>query len=209
MDLGDGLQKKQVDISPSVSSYSSWTSFDLSTDLTSLSSDCVSTPVTAPGGCHPYEYQHPKTCSAKVSSEVRTRVVVWRETSFLGNDELKGAGVGFSFHRKAVIYDFHSCPEYFHHYSDSQSFPLITGSDAQLCSATLGLLPKQQPSSGPFVAAHYCTLAWITALSPCAEMESTHRGLIAAHLSQVDSSRKDTLFPERAEVWEVILSVIT
>ncbi|KAM7365362.1 hypothetical protein PAMP_016295 [Pampus punctatissimus] len=33
-------------------------------------------------------------------------------------------------------------------------------------------------------------------------MESTHRGLIAAHLSQVESSRKDGLIPERAEVWE-------
>ncbi|KAM7365363.1 hypothetical protein PAMP_016296 [Pampus punctatissimus] len=87
MDLRGGLQKEQVDISPSVSSYSSWTSFDLSTDLTSLSSDCVSTPVTAPSGCQPYEYQRPKTSSAKVSSEVRTREVVWRETSFLGNDE--------------------------------------------------------------------------------------------------------------------------
>lgn len=88
MDLGDGLQEENVDTSPSASSDSSWTSFDLSTDLTSVSSDHVLTPLTAPTGCKPFMDQHPnKSSTAKVSSKVRTREVAWRETSFLGNDE--------------------------------------------------------------------------------------------------------------------------
>lgn len=88
MDLRDGLQEAKVDTSPSASSDSSWTSFDLSTDLTSVSSDQVSAPVTDPSGRKPFEDQHPKkSSSVKVSSEARTREVAWRETSFLGNDE--------------------------------------------------------------------------------------------------------------------------
>lgn len=85
MDLGDGFQEENVDTS---SSDSSWTSFDLSTDLTSVSSDLVLTPVTAPPGCKPFMDQHPnKPSIVKVSSKVRTQEVAWRETSFLGNDE--------------------------------------------------------------------------------------------------------------------------
>lgn len=88
MDLGHGIQEEQLDTSPSVSSDSSWTSFDLSTDLTSVSSDQVSTPVTAPSGCKPFDDRCPKTSSSvKVSSEVRISKVAWRETSFLGSDE--------------------------------------------------------------------------------------------------------------------------
>lgn len=88
MDLGDGIQEEQLDTSPSVSSDSSWTSFDLSTDLTSVSSDQVLTPVTAPSGCEPFEDRCPKTSSSvKVSSEVQISKVAWRETSFLGSDE--------------------------------------------------------------------------------------------------------------------------
>lgn len=84
MDLRD---EEKVETSPSVSSDSSWTSFDLSTDLTSLSSDQVSTPVTVPCGCKLLKDQHPKKSSVGVSSEVRPSKVAWRETSFLGCDE--------------------------------------------------------------------------------------------------------------------------
>lgn len=77
-----------MDSSPSVSSDSSLTSFDLSTDLTSVGSDQILTPLTAPVGWKPFENQHPKTsASIRVSSEVRTRGFAWRETSFLGDDE--------------------------------------------------------------------------------------------------------------------------
>lgn len=88
MDLGDGLQEEKVYGSSSASSDSSWTSFDLSTDLTSVSSDQVSTSVTTPSGCKPFVDQHLKTSSSvKISCEAGTREVAWRETSFLGNDE--------------------------------------------------------------------------------------------------------------------------
>ncbi|AWO95676.1 putative FERM and PDZ domain-containing protein 4-like [Scophthalmus maximus] len=88
MDLGDGPQEEKLDSSPSASSDSSWTSFDCSTDLTSVSSDQISTPVSAQSGCALVEDQSPKKSpSVKVSSEMRTRKVAWRETSFLGNDE--------------------------------------------------------------------------------------------------------------------------
>ncbi|KAK5847834.1 hypothetical protein PBY51_016932 [Eleginops maclovinus] len=84
MDSGDGLQEETVDTSPSASSDSSWTSIDRSTDLTSVSSDQVLTPLTAPVGCKLFEDQRPKmsSSSVKVSLEVG-----WRETSFLGDDE--------------------------------------------------------------------------------------------------------------------------
>ncbi|KAK2856863.1 hypothetical protein Q5P01_005598 [Channa striata] len=86
MDHGVELQEVNVDTSPSASSDSSWTSFDLSTDLTSVSSEHVLTPVTAPSGCKLFTFL--KTSSTvKDSSNKRTREVVWRETSFLGNDE--------------------------------------------------------------------------------------------------------------------------
>lgn len=86
MDLGDRWQEEKLDTSPSVSSDSSWTSFDLSTDLTSVSSDQVSTPIAAPSGCEPFG-EKPSLPSIKASSGMQTRVLVWRETSFLGNDE--------------------------------------------------------------------------------------------------------------------------
>lgn len=86
MDLGDRWQEEQLDTSPSVSSDSSWTSFDLSTDLTSVSSDQVSTPIAAPSGYEPFG-EPPSLPSIKVSSGKQTSVLVWRETSFLGNDE--------------------------------------------------------------------------------------------------------------------------
>ncbi|KAK1876772.1 Solute carrier family 41 member 2 [Dissostichus eleginoides] len=84
MDRGDGFREETVDTSPSVSSGSSWTSFDRSTDLTSVSSDQLLTPLTAPVGCKLFEDQRLKmsSSSVKVSSEV-----TWTETSFLGNDE--------------------------------------------------------------------------------------------------------------------------
>lgn len=89
MDLRDELQEEKLDTSPSVSSASSsWTSFDLSTDLTSVSSDQASTPVAAPCGCKLFDdRQLKKSSSVKVSSEVRISKVAWRETSFLGSDE--------------------------------------------------------------------------------------------------------------------------
>ncbi len=88
MDLGYGLREEKLETSPSASSDSSWTSFDHSTDLTSVSSDQVLTPVTAPAGCKLLEDQHSKNSSSfKGSSEVRAWKVAWRETSFLGNDE--------------------------------------------------------------------------------------------------------------------------
>ncbi|KAL6115405.1 uncharacterized protein ACO6RY_00260 [Pungitius sinensis] len=80
MDLGHGLREERVDTS---SSDCSWTSCDLSTDLTSVSSDQVSTP----GGPNTFEEQQKKSSSVKVSSEARHRQVAWRETSFLGSDE--------------------------------------------------------------------------------------------------------------------------
>ncbi|KAK9524005.1 hypothetical protein VZT92_017876 [Zoarces viviparus] len=83
MERGDGLQEEKVDTSSFASSDSSWTSFDLSTDLTSVGSDQVSTPPTAPGGD-----RHPKTPRlVDFSSEARNRQVAWRETSFLGSEE--------------------------------------------------------------------------------------------------------------------------
>lgn len=88
MDLGDGLQEEKVDTSPSASYDSSWTSFDHSTDLTSVSSDQVLTPLAAPSGCNPLEDQHlKKSSSVKFFSEAQTREAAWRETSFLGNEE--------------------------------------------------------------------------------------------------------------------------
>ncbi|TNN55695.1 hypothetical protein EYF80_034060 [Liparis tanakae] len=83
MDLGDGFRKENVDTSSFVSSDSSWMSFDLSTDLTSLGSDQVATPPAAPGGWRPFEDRHPR----KSSSEPRHRQAAWTETSFLGSDE--------------------------------------------------------------------------------------------------------------------------
>lgn len=83
MDLGDRLQEEKVDTSSFASSDSSWTSFDLSTDLTSVGSDQVSTPPAAPG-----EDRHPKKpCLLDFSSEARNRKAAWRETSFLGSEE--------------------------------------------------------------------------------------------------------------------------
>lgn len=89
MDLRDELQEEKLDTSPSVSSgSSSWTSFDLSTDLTSVSSDQASTPVAAPCGCKLFDDRHlKKSSSVKVSSDLRISKVAWRETSFLGSDE--------------------------------------------------------------------------------------------------------------------------
>lgn len=91
MDLGDGLQEELLGNSPSLSSDSSWTSFDCSTDLTSVSSDLASTPVTAPSCCKLFDASIPKSksssSSAKGSSGGRIRKVAWRETSFLGDDE--------------------------------------------------------------------------------------------------------------------------
>lgn len=88
MDLRDGLLEARVDTSPSASSDSSWTSFELSTDLTSVSSDHVLTPVTVASGCKVFDDQHPKkSSSVKVCSKARTREAAWRETSFLGDDE--------------------------------------------------------------------------------------------------------------------------
>lgn len=88
MDLGDGLQEKRVDTSPSISTDSSWTSCDLSTDLTSISSDQNLTPVTVHCGFTLFVDQQPKKSSpVKVSSEVQILKVAWRETSFLGDDE--------------------------------------------------------------------------------------------------------------------------
>uniref|UniRef100_A0A8D2ZQ95 FERM and PDZ domain containing 4 n=1 Tax=Scophthalmus maximus TaxID=52904 RepID=A0A8D2ZQ95_SCOMX len=96
MDLGDGPQEEKLDSSPSASSDSSWTSFDCSTDLTSVSSDQISTPVSAQSGCALVEDQSPKKSpSVKVSSEMRTRKVAWRETSFLGNDDHKNKASGW------------------------------------------------------------------------------------------------------------------
>lgn len=86
MDLRDGWQEQKLDTSPSVSSDSSWTSFDLSTDLTSVSSDQVSTPVAASSGCELFG-QSWSLLWNKVSSGKKTRVFIWRETSFLGNEE--------------------------------------------------------------------------------------------------------------------------
>lgn len=89
MDLGDGLQEELLGNSPSLSSDSSWTSFDCSTDLTSVSSDLALTPVTAPSCCKLFDASIPKSksSSAKASSGERIRKVAWRETSFLGDDE--------------------------------------------------------------------------------------------------------------------------
>lgn len=89
MDLRDELREEKLDTSPSVSSgSSSWTSFDLSTDLTSVSSDQALTPVAAPCGCKLFDDWHlKKSPSVKVSAEVRISKVAWRETSFLGSDE--------------------------------------------------------------------------------------------------------------------------
>lgn len=91
MDLRDGLREQKIDSSPSASSDSSWTSFEHSTDLTSISSDQVLTPLTAPSCCKLFEDQDQdlkkNPSSAKVSSGVQTREVTWRETSFLGDDE--------------------------------------------------------------------------------------------------------------------------
>lgn len=84
MDGEDGLRE---DSSPSVSSATSTTSLDLSADLASVSSDQVLTPVTASCGCKAFEEQSSKASSVKLSTEVRSREIVWRETSFLGDDE--------------------------------------------------------------------------------------------------------------------------
>lgn len=90
MDPRDGLQEELLGNSPSLSSDSSWTSFDCSTDLTSVSSDLALTPVTAPSCCKLFDASIPKkppSSSAKALSGERIRKVVWRETSFLGDDE--------------------------------------------------------------------------------------------------------------------------
>lgn len=86
MDLGDGWREEELDTSPSVSSDSSWTSFDLSTDLTSISSDQISTPAEASSVCELFRESRSLPL-IKVSSGKQTRVFVWRETSFLANDE--------------------------------------------------------------------------------------------------------------------------
>lgn len=84
MELRDGLQEQLLSNSPSPtlspSSDSSWTSFDCSTDLTSVSSD----PASAPRGCGLFQAFAPKKpppCRGRVS-----RLVAWTETSFLGDD---------------------------------------------------------------------------------------------------------------------------
>lgn len=80
MDIKHGLFEEWVDSSSSFSSDSSWTSFDLSTDLTSVSSEQSVAPVTAPGG--PFQDRLPKKCRP-VPSEGQTGKAEWRETSFL------------------------------------------------------------------------------------------------------------------------------
>ncbi|KAK5603187.1 hypothetical protein CRENBAI_013288 [Crenichthys baileyi] len=78
-----GLFEEWVDTSSSFSSDSSWTSFDLSTDLTSVSSDKSVTPVTAPGSsCRPFEDRLSKKCHP-LATEGGTGRAEWRETSFL------------------------------------------------------------------------------------------------------------------------------
>lgn len=86
MDLRHALTGETVDISPSLSTVSSWTSFDISSDITSVSSDQILTPVTAESGFKPFEDSLPKK-SSSVTALSKVRTVAWRETSFLGNDE--------------------------------------------------------------------------------------------------------------------------
>ncbi|XP_058473574.1 FERM and PDZ domain-containing protein 4-like isoform X1 [Solea solea] len=97
MDLEERFLVDKVDTSPSVSSDSSWTSFDLSTDLTSVSSDQILTPVTALSGCKLLEDQNlKKPPPAKVPlTAVKTKKVLWTETSFLGNDDHKNKTSGW------------------------------------------------------------------------------------------------------------------
>lgn len=81
MELRDGLQEALLTNSPSPSSDSSWTSYDCSTDLTSVSSDPASTPLV----CRLFQAFGPKK---PASSRGRaSRVVLWTETSFLGDDK--------------------------------------------------------------------------------------------------------------------------
>lgn len=81
-----GLREVKVDRSPSGSSDSSWSSSFLpSSELTSISSDQLLAPLTAPCFYKPFEEQ-PRT-SAMGSCEDKMKEVVWRETSFLGDDE--------------------------------------------------------------------------------------------------------------------------
>lgn len=81
MELKDGLREGLLASSPSPSSDSSWTSYDCSTDLTSLSSD----PAFTPSVCRLFQAfarRKPPPSGGRVS-----RVVPWTETSFLGDDE--------------------------------------------------------------------------------------------------------------------------
>ncbi|XP_038141845.1 FERM and PDZ domain-containing protein 4-like isoform X1 [Cyprinodon tularosa] len=86
MDSKHRFFEEWVDTSSSFSSDSSWTSFDLSTDLTSISSDISA---TAPD--RPLEDRLPSKCRP-LETKRRTLKAEWRETSFLNDHKNKTSG---------------------------------------------------------------------------------------------------------------------
>lgn len=83
--------------------------------------------------CHSVTLQSKHTSANKIALKVQHR-----------KPPQYGLSASVPEKKKTVIYYFHCCPEHFHHYSDSHFVSLITGSSAQLCPATVGLVPKQE-----------------------------------------------------------------